>query len=250
MTPRPRAETSPSKPGPGQSGAKARLSNTTLLLLALIGIIAGTYAPPVCRATGVSVSPMMATLLYYLVLTLFLRRYRFLLAMAFSFVFLVFFLSFRFYGSVSVPALARTADLSTLAIYMFAYVLVPFSLLAVSVDFYSAVNYMPRYLGRGIVLPVLIKRELIRERYNTIMDALYARGAGISGVRRVLKLHLWLLPLLRTTIMEGVETYEYNAMLDADVRRFEPRGGRVSLTTVDRLCLAIAVFLLIFRIVL
>lgn len=219
-----------------------------MILLVLLGLLIGTFASYICSASGLCLSPMMLSLFCFTILIILFRKYRFLLAISVSFVFLVFFLSFRFHNKLSLSALTAVVNSYALPIILFTYVLVPFSLLAITVDFYSTVNFLPRYLGRGLFLPILIKRELLLQRHKIIIESLFARGVNVAGFRgHISKLHLWLIPLIRTAIMEGVESHEYNQMLQTEIQQFRSKHTGFLLAPLDMILLTLIGVLVIIR---
>lgn len=226
------------------------MKNITLFLIVILGVILGMFTKYINQILFFPISSMIFTFGYFFILSFILHKYRFVFALFITFLFLLVFLSLFYYSSISSTIIVSLLYACHLPIVLFAYVLVPFSFLAISADYYSAVNYLPPYLGRGVIIPILLKRELIRERYQIIIKSLYARGVFISGLSHLFKIIYWLFPLSRTTIMEGVETYDYNIMLGSNIRYYKPKKEKIKLSFIDLFLILMIIFMLFIKILL
>ena len=107
-----------------------------------------------------------------------------------------------------------------LPIMLYGIVILPASFLGNYIDVFSLAKNSG---GAGNVwlkffVPVLIKRELVLKRHKEVMEALYAKGYDTR--KRWTRYRLagkWIIPVVITTLMEGVESYEYNLMLNHDI---------------------------------
>ncbi len=199
--------------------------NLTLINLALLFYVLVSASKLLMRYA--IVPHILIAAVYFGILSLIYNRREYLVLVCTSFLFLTFFFSFLEFRQFGWPSFWKTWLLHKPALYLYAFLLLPSLFLTYTLNFFQISTDMGSWSRRGLFrffIPVIVKKELIVHRYKNIMAALWERGYDTTkAIKRLQLLYLWMIPLIITTLIEGVESYEYNQMLNAEITRYVPR---------------------------
>jgi hypothetical protein len=170
---------------------------------------------------------ILIAIIYFGMLSVIYQRKDYLLFAFTSFTFLSCFFSFLGFRQINWQSLWQTWFLHKTALYLYTFLLLPSLFLTYTLNFFRLSTEIGPWSRKGILrffLPVLVKKELIVHRYRNIMEALWERGYDTTKMsKRMLLLPRWMIPLIITTLLEGVESYDYNQMLRSDVSIYSPK---------------------------
>ena len=168
-----------------------------------------------------------------------------------TFIFLVGFFSFMTFGSFQISDFNNTLYLNVFAIKFYYLFLAPFAFFGSGLNYFELVKYFGRNGGNSLskfLIPILIKKELIASRYKEILFAMKTRGFEVdSRFSQVKLLPNWIVPLIVTTIMEGVESYDYNRMLKTKITKYKYDGYLDSISSIQIIFIIIGVVLFIIK---
>lgn len=185
------------------------------------------YKDLIENALSKEISYLFICIIYFFSVSIFLKKIKFMQFTAISSVILVFFLSFTIYRSISISNIVELLKKDHLVTVFFSFILLPGVFFAINGNHYILPHEIYSITKRlrfiFVIIPILIKKELIVERFNSINECLYSRGVNIKGIfSNQRNLFKWVIPLGVTAFMEGAETAEYNQMLSADFRHYVP----------------------------
>ena len=193
-------------------------------------------------------------MIYFAIISFAYKRYPFLQFLLITFMFLACYLSFINYFSLGVDEVIMALSKRSLPLFLYCNFLLPGVFFSYAANFYiltNEVSGMTKNKVAYFIIPVLIKRELIVHRYNTILESLYTRGINTkSFINKYLLLPLWIVPLFITTLMEGVESYEYNRMLKVNILNYNPTHKKYYTSWWQKLSLFLIVCLFVLKIIL
>jgi len=200
--------------------------NLNLLIVFFGGYCALYIADTLSAKTGIRMSGIIVSAGYFSIGSIAYRRLNFLTLILVTSAFLLSFFSYKDSGCVSFQTILSVLNSRVWPVRLYSLVLVPFTFLGICLDFYS-IPYETKGMLRQVVfllvMPILMRRELIKQRYSKILECLYSRGVECqSFIRKRITVYLWIVPLTITTLMEGVESTEYNRMLHTDIMHYEP----------------------------
>jgi len=169
---------------------------------------------------------ILLTIVFFFLLALIYRIYSYILFIAVSFSFLSVFFAYLEHHTLAGEAIYQTWMMHLLTINLYYLVLIPCLFLTYTLNFYLLAEEISG-MGNGKIarysVPVLVKRELILHRYRQLLFSFESKGHDTqSAWGRLRNMHLWMVPLIITTLIEGVESYEYNKMLGTDISKYVP----------------------------
>lgn len=225
--------------------------NVGVLLALLYGYVLQAHLPILSGALGVAVPVLFVTVAYYLACSAVYRKRDFAFLLLISTTFISLFFAYLTFGQVGWSEVVASQGEGWFAITLYSTLFVPFVFFAFVADFYKLaqeIASVTKARAFYLVVPVLVKRELITHRFAVVMDALEARGVDTKAwYRKYLLLPMWIVPLTITTLMEGVESYEYNRMLKTDILAYSPSRNRLRVSLPQRALLAVGLLLLTLR---
>jgi hypothetical protein len=169
---------------------------------------------------------LLIGLVFFGVSALLLQKKDYLFLILSSFTFLTFYFAIIKSDGLNLHSIWLTWLLNIMAIKLYYLLLLPALFFTNSLDFFLLAKDLGKVGKMGYLryfIPILIKRELILHRYNKIMETLWMKGYNSRGMfGRLSLLHMWMIPLIVTTILEGAESYEYNQMLQTKIADYTP----------------------------
>lgn len=195
--------------------------NLNLLIVVLYGYLLLAFLSLFSKTLGFEISAPLTSFIYFSITSIFYGKKYFVSLIGISFVFLIAFLSFKNCENFSLSCIYSQLTNNALPMNLFSFLLVPFVFMGLNADFFALPN-QTRGVIKNIIavffIPVLLKRELLKERFYKINECLYSRGIECEKLwARLSKIHLWSIPLVITALLEGAECSEYNEMLHVDI---------------------------------
>jgi len=205
--------------------------------------------------TRYAVAPhILIAVVYFGILSFIYNRRDYFVLVCTSFLFLTFFFSFLEFRHFGWQFFWNTWLLHKTALYLYTFLLLPSLFLTYTLNFFQLSTDMGAWSKKGLFrffIPVIVKKELIVHRYKNIMDALWERGYDTTKMlKRLQLLYLWMVPLIVTTLMEGVESYEYNQMLNSDITLYVPKRNLYKVSPLQKVSFWFLVAVLFVLIVL
>lgn len=161
------------------------------------------------------------------------------------------FFSYLNYRQIGILHILQSIQKQSLPIILYSFLLLPFIFLSYTFDFYLLIKEITSLSKNKVfyfIAPVLIKRELIFHRFKKIMETFEAKGLNTkSYFSKYMLVSKWIIPLTITTLMEGVESYEYNKMLKANIFIFSPSKKSFFINRAQKIALSVIVILFILR---
>lgn len=223
--------------------------NLKLVNLILFGYLIILILPYFKEILLFNISTLQIVFIFYLVVSLILRKYSFSRFIIITYFLLICYLSYINYKSIALDNLWSAMYLDILVVRMYSFVLIPFVFFGWNGDFYSLPYELSTFTKSKvlfIIIPLLVKKELILKRNEEIMDCLYSKGINVRAfMGKQINILKWIIPLGITTIQEGTETSEYNRMLNADFRYFEPKRKLLMNSGLIKIMFFIQVFILL-----
>lgn len=224
--------------------------NINLLIIVLSGYLFISYLHLILFLIPI----VLTSALYFILVSLLLNKRGFAMFALLSLVFVSFYFSFLTYKKISPQLILLSLQKETLPIFLYSFLLLPLVFLSYTIDFYLLTNEIASLNKNKIVyfvIPVLIKRELIFHRFRKIMETFEAKGLNTkSFFSKYYLASKWIVPLAITTLMEGVESYEFNKMLRTNIFNYSPSNKVFYFSIKQKVILVIIVLLFILRILL
>lgn len=222
-------------------------SNNTLIQIVLFGYVLYLLIALISKIYQLDIPTILIIIVYYSIFSALYKKYRLFLFIISTFILLSIFLLFIQTKSLNLIEIIEIYRGFKLPFILYMNVLLPMVFLSYTFDFYQfireiATNEKLAYVQ--FLVPILIKRELVQRRYNILINRLQTRGINSENLLvRFFSLDLWVLPLITTGLMEGVESFEYNLMLNVDISKYKVHR-QVAIKTSTLLSL-FTIFLLI-----
>jgi hypothetical protein len=205
-----------------------KVSNYFLLIIVLVGYVFYFIAIAVNKLFDASIPCIIISVLYYSLFSIVFKKYRLLSFLLITFVLLSLYLSFVHSKVISLSEILNVYNSRSLPISLYTIVLLPMAFLSYTFDFFQftrEVSSFEKFSIFRFLIPILIKRELILKRYAILIDRLQSRGINSeNSIVRFFRIDLWVIPLITTTLIEGIESYEYNLMLNADIMGYKNKS--------------------------
>lgn len=226
-------------------------SNIDVIIVVLLGYLIYQNGEHIFELINIKIPSVLLVFIFYLLVTLMLKKLSFLFFISFSFLFLTGYFSVITYGKISFENVLLALDSNRFAIKGYALLLLPFLFIGFMLDFFNFSKWLSKIkYGKTIIIwiiPVLLKKEIIFSRFNILMDSFEARGIDSKHpLKKILLIHKWIIPLMITTIMEGVDSYQYNKMLMTNINCYEYKNS-LNPSFHKTMLLIVLVFFLIFR---
>ncbi|MBK7957238.1 MAG: hypothetical protein IPK03_03470 [Bacteroidetes bacterium] len=195
--------------------------------------------------------PLIFISIYFMVFSILSNCKKYAGVVAISFVFISTYLYLTNLNSIQITSFKNIYNILTVsnnAGLTYTYILLPFGYLSASLNFYQlnleVSSIFPNNSLKKII-PILAKRELIFERFNMIVFAFNSRGIETRGfITSLLILKKILVPLIITTLFEGVESYDYNKMLNTNIEQFKPNFYKMKIKVYQTILMIIFALLL------
>ena len=207
-------------------------------ILLNIAKIVHSPLPPLVVCTG-----------YYLLMAFVFHKIQFASFLVVSFVFISFYFCFIIFKQISLPFLWETWQSEVWAIRLYISLLLPLTFLSFTANFFALPYELVSVRGKLFlfVIPILLKRELILKRFDKILEALYTKGLETRTIIQKYRLMpLWIVPLVTTTIMEGLESYQYNEMLKTKIESFSPKQNPYKISVWQKIAFFTSFTVLLF----
>jgi len=220
----------------------------SLNILVISAVLWGGILLNIAPLCGINLPPLILTTIYYLVLAFAFRKVQFVSFLLLSFTFISFYFCFISFIQINPSLLWQTWQSDTWAIKLYISLLLPLTFLSFTINFFALPYELVSLQGKIFlfVIPILLKRELILKRFEKILEALNARGLETKTTWQKYRLMpLWIVPLVTTTILEGIESYQYNEMLHTNIASFQPRQNPYALAWWQKTLLVASVSFLI-----
>ncbi len=228
-----------------------RVSNFILIVIVLIGYLISFVVTLANRIFELNVPIIVLSVTYYLIFSIIYKKYRLLSFLSLTFVLLSLYLSFIRNNSLSLFEIISVYKSLSLPVFLYTNILLPMAFLSYTFDFFQLtreISSHKKFFFFRYLIPILIKRELILKRYFIMIDRLQTRGINSEkSFVRFFRMDYWMIPLITTTIIEGIESYEYNSMLNTDIMKYDNKLG-VSLhkgTIVSFIIILLVILILI-----
>lgn len=171
------------------------------------------------------------TFSFFFLAALLFKKYAFAFFLCISLFFISIYFSVLECGMFSLDCFFTGLNSYRFAILAYNFLLIPISFLGISIDYFTLSKELRGVFKvpvLGYMIAILIKKNLITHRYETIMSAFYARGLNTkSFLNRYVLMPKWVVPLVVTTLMEGLESHDYNVMLKTDVKHLNVAKKRI-----------------------
>ena len=199
-------------------------SNVNLLIVVMFFYLLICYSNLPSEIIGIVIPMIVVSVLYFFIACLIYRCFHFLVLMFIPFFFLVIFLSFKNTGTISMSSIHSQFIQRSLPTILYSLLLIPFVFLGITLDFY-ALPYETRGILKRVIattiMPILLRRELLKRRFHQIQESLYSRGINSKAfLGKYRTLRFWMIPLVVTMLFEGAHSGEYNEMLKTNIAHY------------------------------
>ncbi len=197
-------------------------TNFQILLVFLLGYFTVIYATIFFEIINTYIPYTIITFSYFFLAAILLKKYAFAFFLCISLFFISIYFSVLECGMFSFDCFLTGLNSYRFAILAYNFLLIPISFLGISIDYFALSKELQGVFKipiLGYMIAILIKKNLITHRYETIMNAFHARGLNTKSFwNRYTLMPKWVIPLVVTTLMEGLESHDYNVMLKTDVK--------------------------------
>jgi len=199
-----------------------KFNNYQVVLIFLFGILFVIYTSIFLEWKNITIPYTILTVSYFFIFSFLSKKYSYAFFLCLSLIFISIYFSVIGCGILSFKCSLDGLKSFHFPVLSYNFLLVPISFLGISLNYYNLSKEWSRLFKipvLGYLIAILIKKELINHRYGIIMEAFYARGLNTRSILNKYKLMpKWIIPLVVTTLMEGLESHDYNVMLKTDVR--------------------------------
>lgn len=205
----------------GQSDITRYSRNFNGLLFTIGGLATHVVYSHLSVQFGTGIPPVLVTAFYFALVSTIYRKMGNVYFIFVSLLFLTVYFTVISGNAFTLEGIAGSLGSNRkLPILLYSLVILPASFIGGYIDVFSLAKNSGRagHIWLKYLVPVLIKRELVLKRHKEVMEAFYAKGYNTH--RRWVRYKLagkWIIPVVITTLMEGVESYEYNLMLNHDI---------------------------------
>lgn len=228
-------------------------NNLTILLFIILGYTILAWHSIFVLVSSINLSFATITAIYYLLLSILFKRFKFSAFILITFFILILFLTYVYKSSITFNNIYLILCTNYIVVYMYSFILVPFVFFSWTADIYSLPHEVNRlWSNRTIhfIIPILIKRELIRHRFKKITESLYSRGIDTIHKPKIFTIFHWIIPLGVTTIQEGLESHDYNQMLRTNIKYMKHKAQNYYVSAWQKCLIVFILFMLTVRIVL
>lgn len=230
-----------------------RSRNLTVLILILFLYVTCAYAPPIAKYTSLKLNAWETAFIYWMIVGLALRNWRFLATQLFSLVAFGVVLTIlqRVTFGVTYPMILETTSRYTLPVMIVLYVVGPGIFFSFNFDPYGLVKELPRVINTRATAQLLLMLsagEMFQARFAEVSENLVVRGFNLrKRVNRMLRVPTFLPPLLMALIQEAAYRHSYNSMLGCPPDRFPVSNVHTRTSTVQKVGLIAAILLIGIR---
>lgn len=228
--------------------------NLTILILILFFYVTCAYAPALAKYTSLRLNAWETAFVYWMVVGLALRNWRFLATQLFSLVAFGVVLTIlqKVTFGVTYAMLIETTSRHTLPVMIVLYVVGPGIFFSFNFDPYGLVKELPRVINTRATAQLLLMLsagEMFQARFAEVSENLVVRGFNLRNrATRLLSVPTFLPPLLMALIQEAAYRHSYNSMLGCPPDRFPVSNVHTRMTNAQRIGLITAILLIGIRV--
>lgn len=220
--------------------------NFTVSLVILSYFVVQAYAGLVP-----SLARWQFALIFWFVVAVLMRNFRFLFAHCAALVAFGFVISILHYNSLSVANGLLALGHPSTPLYMILFVIFPMVFFNLTFDAYSLMKDLPAIASVRVpayILLILSSGEMFNARFDEIREHLAVRGIDVSGgFARIRHAVTYLPPLLLALIQEAVYRYSYIGMVGCPTDRFPIRKKEPRISRAQKISFAGLLALLVLR---
>lgn len=228
--------------------------NITIFILILFFYLACSYSSVYKNYLSITVNSWEIAVCYWLVIGLWLRKWRFLATQLFALIAFAAILTVlqRVTFPITYEMMRETVSASSLPVFIVLFVVGPAIFFSFNFDPYGLIKELPRIVNASWtahLLLMLSAGEMFQARFAEVSENLMVRGVDLkSRFRRVLSIPTFLPPLLMALIQEAAYRQSYVAMLGCPLNRFPVQTTKTRLSLSQQLALTTFAVLLITRV--